>query len=173
MSYDNTMKLIEFKIKRFKELVTGILISSGTHWSLVRLNVVDYVLDGFMLINKKYIVYEKEIEKSTILHKILSIKNKTGDMVPSLDKDILDEISMIYSYLEKSDLMIAVCLHREDVLYIGKIKDVGTKSFFLDSYDTELQKSGLMKIEFNKVRYIQIHTDYIDSLSLLMDTGQQ
>ena len=94
-------------------------------------------------------------------------------MVPSLDKDILDEISMIYSYLEKSDLMIAVCLHREDVLYIGKIKDVGTKSFFLDSYDTELQKSGLMKIEFTKVRYIQIHTDYIDSLSLLMDTGQQ
>lgn len=30
------MELIEFKIRRFKELTTGILIDSGTKWSLIR-----------------------------------------------------------------------------------------------------------------------------------------
>ena len=65
-------------------------------------------------------------------------------------------------------MLVAVCLHREDVLYIGKIKDVGTKSLVLDSYDTELRKSGVMNIEFTKVRYVQIHTDYLDSLSLII-----
>ena len=35
------MKLIKIKIRRFKELVTGILIRSGAKWSLIRLNAVD------------------------------------------------------------------------------------------------------------------------------------
>ena len=67
------MKLIEFKIRRFKELITGVLLSSGTKWSLIRLNAVDYVLDGLQFTNKKYIVYEDVIKENTMLHKILSI----------------------------------------------------------------------------------------------------
>ena len=55
-----------------------------------------------------------------------------------------------------------------EIIYVGKIKDVGAKSFALDTYSTELQKTGIMNIEFAKVRYVQIHTDYLDSLSLLI-----
>lgn len=161
------MKLVELKIRRFKELITGILLDSGKQWSLIRLNVVDYVLDGFQFTNKKYVVSENEIKESTMQHRILSIKNRAESML-SLDDNILDENGLLYSYLERNDILVAVCLHREDVLYIGKIKDVGTKSLVLDSYDTELRKSGVMNIEFTKVRYVQIHTDYLDSLSLII-----
>jgi hypothetical protein len=162
------MKLIELKIRRFKELITGILLGSGIQWSLIRLNVVDYVLDGFQFTNKKYVVYEREMKESTILHRILSIKNKTEDL-PLLDNsNILDDNYSLYSFLKRNNTLVAICLHRENVLYVGKIKDVGPKSFILDSYDTELRKSDIMNIDFTKVRYIQMHTDYLDSLCLLL-----
>ena len=66
--------------------------------------------------------------------------------------------------------MVAICLHREDIIYVGKIKDIGLKSFSFDSYGTELQKSGILNIEYSKIRYIQIRTDYLDSLCLLLDS---
>ena len=163
------MKIIELKIRRFKEHITGILLGSGIQWSFIRLNVVDYVLDGFQFTNKRYVIYENEIKECTMLYRILSLKNKIED-IPSLDNpNILDENDSLYSFLSRNEILVAVCLHREDVLYIGKIKDIGPKSFVLDSYDTELRKSGMMTIEFNKVRYIQMHTDYLDSLCSLLE----
>jgi hypothetical protein len=166
------MKLIVIKIRRYKELVKGILLGSGTKWSLIRLNVVDYVLDGYQFTNKKYVVCENEIKENTMLHRILSIKLKTEDILPLINTNILDDNELLYSFLRRKELLVAIGLHREDVLYVGKIKDIGQKSFVFDSYDTELQKSGVMNIEYTKVRYIQMHTDYLDSLSLLLNHVQ-
>ena len=83
------MELVKIKIKRFKELVTGILLGNGTRWSFVRLNVVDYVLDGFQFTNKRYISDTCEIkEEDTLQYKILSIKNKAKEILPRLFSDI-------------------------------------------------------------------------------------
>lgn len=163
------MELAEIKIRHFKELITGILLGNGTHWSLMRVNVVDYVLDGFQFTNKKYIVDNSKLKEDTLLYKILTIKNSPNDSLAWIDLNVLDEDKLLYSFLKKNNILVAICLHREDVLYVGKIKNVNSKSLILDSYDTELNSSGLMKIEFNRVRYVQMHTDYLDSLSLLLD----
>ena len=165
----NNMELIEIKIRRYKTLIKGILLGSGAQWSFIRQNVVDYVLDGFLFTNKQYVDRETEIEESTMLHRVLSLKNKAED-IPALESpSILNENGSLYSFLKRKEILVAVSLHREDILYVGKIKDVGPKSFILDSYGTELEKSGLMNIDFTKVRYIQIHSDYLDSLGLLLD----
>ena len=163
------MELVKIKIKRFKELVTGILLGNGTRWSFVRLNVVDYVLDGFQFTNKRYISDTCEIKEDTLLYKILSIKNKAKEILPKLFSYILDDDNPLCSFLKEKNLLIAVCLHREDVLYVGKVKEVNFNFFTLDSYDTELRKSGIIKIEYSKVRYIQMQTDYLDSLCLILD----
>lgn len=163
------MELVKIKIKRFKELVTGILLGNGTRWSFVRLNVVDYVLDGFQFTNKRYISDTYEIKEDTLQYKILSIKNKPKEILPKLFSDILDDDNLLCSFLKEKNLLIAVCLHREDVLYVGKVKEVNFNFFTLDSYDTELRKSGIIKIEYSKVRYIQMQTDYLDSLCLILD----
>ena len=163
------MKLIEFKIRRFKELIMGILIDSGTKWSLIKVNVVDYVLDGLQFTNKKYVVYESEIKENTIQHKILSIKNKTEKKHPLGKDNLLNDDKLLYSYLKRKELLIAICMHREDVLYVGKITKIKSRSFVLTLYDTELRNCGIKNIEFTKVRYIQIHTDYLDSLCLLLN----
>ena len=163
------MKIVEIKIRRFKELVTGILLGSGARWSFVRLNVVDYVLDGFQFTNKRYIDNVWEIKEDSLKYKILSIKNSSKDILSIIDSNILESDNMLYSFLKDNNMLVAVCLHCEDVIYVGKIKEIKVKSFILDSYDTELMKSVIINIEFSKVRYVQVHTDYLDSLGLLLD----
>ena len=169
----SNMKLIKIKIRNFKEIVTGILLDSGAQWSLIRLNVVDYVLDGFQFTNKKYVTYENVINEDTMLYRILSIKNGIEN-IPLLESPkILDDNNLLFTHFKRNEVMLAVCLHREDTFYVGKITDVGPQSFALDSYDTELRKSGIMNIEYNKIRYIQVHTDYLDSLCLLLEHESQ
>lgn len=163
------MELVEIKIKRFKEPVTGILLGNGTQWSLIKLNVVDYVLDGFQFTNKRYVASNCPIKEDTLQYRILAIKNSSKDISIKIDLNILEENKLLYSFLKNNNILVAICLHREDILYVGKIKEVNTKSFILESYDTELRESGIMNIEFDKVRYIQMHTDYLDSLSLILD----
>ena len=103
------MKLIKFKIRRFKELVTGILLASGTQWSLIRLNVVDYVLDGFQFTNKKYVVSESEIEENTIQYRVLSVKSRIED-IPTLEcPNLLDEVDSLYSFLKSNETLV-ICL---------------------------------------------------------------
>lgn len=162
------MKLIEFKIRRFKDLLTGILLDCGTKWSLIRYNAVDYVLDGYIFINKRYILYENEIGEGTIQHQILSLKSRTDYFHFNENTNILDDNNLLFSILKKEKELVAICLHCEDIIYVGRIKEVNLKSFALNTYDTELRQSGVMNLEFSKVRYIQIRTDYLNSLCLLL-----
>ena len=104
------MEIIEFKIRRFKELIKGILLGDGARWSFVRLNVVDYVLDGFQFTNKSHVTNSNWINKDTILYKILSIKNDSNDILSMIDLNILDDDTLMYSFLN------------DFFLYITKIK---------------------------------------------------
>lgn len=163
------MKILEIKIRRFKDLIKGILLGQGTQWTLTRHNVVDYVLDGFQYTNRHYVVYENEVHKDTILHRILTLKRSLEKELSIDDYSILDSYDSLYSFFETNQILVAICLHREDVIYVGKIKEVSSKSFAVELYDTELEKMGIENIPFDKVRYVQIHTDYLDSLSLLLN----
>lgn len=165
------MKLLEIKIRRFKELITGILLKQGTHWYLAKQNVVDYVLDGFICINRHFIMYENEIHKDTILYKILSLKNGTKKDPDIYNDSILNGYDSFFSFLQTNQILVAICLHNEDAVFVGKIKDVSDMSFLLSSYDTDLNESGTMKIPFNKVRYIQMHTDYLNSINMFLDNN--
>lgn len=163
------MKLLELKIRRFKEPITGILLKQGTHWYLAKQNVVDYMLDGFIYINRHFVVYENEIHRDTTLYKILSLKNEAKKDLYIYNDSILNGYDSFFSFLKTNQILVAVCLHNEDVIYVGKIMNVGSMAFILSSYDTDLNERGTMKIPFYKVRYIQMHTDYLDSLNLLLE----
>ena len=94
------MELVEIKIKRFKEPVTGILLGNGTQWSLVKLNVVDYVLDGFQFTNKRYVASNCPIKEDTLQYRILAIKNSSKDISSKIDLNILEEDKLLYSFLK-------------------------------------------------------------------------
>ena len=164
------MKLVEQKIKRYKEPIAGILLGEGAQWSLIRVNVVDYVLDGLQFTNRDYLAGQREIEENTLRHKILSIKNEAPGLPVFDEPGALDDSNLLYTRLQESGTLVAVGRHHEDSILVGKIVKVSAKSFGLDTYDTDLQNCGVDTIEFSKVRYLQIHSDYLDSLSLIVDS---
>ena len=140
------MELVEIKIKRFKEPVTGILLGNGTQWSLVKLNVVDYVLDGFQFTNKRYVASNCPIKEDTLQYRILAIKNSSKDISSKIDLNILEEDKLLYSFLKNSNILVAICLHREDVLYVGKIKGVNTNNKITDIHNAfELALKYILK----------------------------
>lgn len=68
------MELIDIKISRRPKLITGVKIKEGNQWVLVNHNLVDYVLDGYSFINKKYIKKVVEVSKEVIDYKIIKMR---------------------------------------------------------------------------------------------------
>ena len=62
------------KIRRYPDLIKGIVIMRNTQWLVLAENVVDYVLDGFLFINHDYIQNVIVYPHDTIEYKVLSIK---------------------------------------------------------------------------------------------------
>ena len=118
--------------------------------------------------NKSFIEDESQISESTLLYKILSHKADISNNLYHIAPHILDNTEQLCEYLLNCGVLIGVGLHKSDVIYVGKIREITATSFLLNSYDTELSESGIKRIDFEKIRYIQIHTDYLDSLSMIL-----
>lgn len=165
----NNMKIIRFKIRRYKNGYSqGVLVECGNKWNLININEVDYVLNGYQFTNKSFIEDESQISESTLLYKILSHKADISNNLYHIAPHILDNTEQLCEYLLNCGVLIGVGLHKSDVIYVGKIREITATSFLLNSYDTELSESGIKRIDFEKIRYIQIHTDYLDSLSMIL-----
>lgn len=163
------MKIIRFNIKRYKNdgFVQGILCGDGQEWNCVHLNETDYFIDGFQFTNKRYIENENYLLEDTFHYKIMLHKKNSTKGLPKFYNKLLDSTQNLCNYLCTKIELVAIGLHRSDEIFVGRIIEV-TESFIkLFSYDTEMKEDGLMKIKLSKIRFIQIHTDYLDSLSLM------
>lgn len=157
----------EYKIKRYKDSVVGISLGKGTQWSLMRNNPVDYVLDGYQFVNRDFIQEEHIIQDDIMLCKILPLKQKE-EKLPFASPELLDSNQALFSFFAENDILISVGLHRSDVIYVGKVTKIDSTSMCLNTYGTQLQPTGNMIIPYSKVRYVEIHSDYLDSLELLL-----
>ncbi|THD30184.1 MAG: hypothetical protein DI588_16890 [Flavobacterium johnsoniae] len=99
------MELIDIKISRRPKLITGVKIKEGNQWVLVNHNLVDYVLDGYSFINKKYIKKVVEVSKEVIDYKI--IKMRYNEKISDSFSDLLLESyqSLLLSFLNTSKLV--------------------------------------------------------------------
>jgi hypothetical protein len=65
-----------FKIKDRKRLESGILLVEGEDWGTDQQYFFDYIVDGYMLINKKYITSIHRTEKRMFTEKVLKASEK-------------------------------------------------------------------------------------------------
>jgi len=166
------MELLEIKIIRFKELLYGILLGEGTQWTLTKAQKGDYMLDGYNFINNKYIVYKNCIPESTKEYKILSIKNESEEKKYDDgfdDPSILNDYRSLFTFCKEKDVLVSVYLHSQDFIYVGKIKEVRSNSFVMEKYDVNMTIFDYENISFEKIRNLAMHTDYLESLNLLLD----
>ncbi len=167
------MEIIDIKISRRSEILSGIALSEGQIWSFIKNNPVDYMLDGFSYVNKKYIkkIYNP-YQKSDFEYEIFRLKFSTDDIQKHNDvheKNKLNSyLELMFSFLEQQKI-IEVELESDNYCLIGKITKVNEKSFVLNMMGTEGENLGEENIKFQSVRMINIETDYLNSLKLYFD----
>ena len=58
---------------------------------------------------------------------------------------------------------------KNDYIYFGKICELNYKYFIADLIDTEANHDDMIRIPFDRVRYIKLNTDYLCSLELFIE----
>ena len=75
------------KIKKRKEKEYGVLIQEGKDWMLIKALFSDFILDGYKIINKKYIVSLEQTEDDLFVERVLKSNGKIDNI--QLDKCLL------------------------------------------------------------------------------------
>ena len=168
------MKIIKYKISRYgSKPMHGALINEGEQWLCTKDNVVDYVLDGIMFTNKKYIrnIHDAEsTEQGRMMSQIIQLKYTQfhGDK-EFLSGVNLDEYHEFFCNIMALGKLIEIGMAKNDSIYVGTICEVNDKSFIADLIDTEANHDDMMRIPFDRVRYIKLNTDYLCSLELFIE----
>ncbi len=166
------MEILDIKISRRSEILSGIALSEGQIWLFIKNNPVDYMLDGYSYVNKKYI---KKIyipyQHSDFEHEIFRLKfcNDIQEHNDLHEKNKLNSyLKLMSSFLEQQKI-IEVELESDNYCLIGKINKVNEKSFVLNMIGTKGENLGEVNIKLHSVRMINTETDYLNSLKLYFD----
>lgn len=153
------MKLVDVKVSRYPDKIRGIIIEDGSQWLTMAENVVDYVIDGYIFVNKVHIKQIIEQPQDTITYGILALK-----CPPALTIPLNSYVSLI-EYLKSNNLLIAIGLHIQKSIMVGYVDEVREKSFVLVPIDANLRKMPSIVINYDTIRYISVKSDYLLSIS--------
>ena len=73
--------LYSFKIKGFVNKSRGIFLQVGEDWLLIKSLFADYILDGYQLLNKKYILSINQSEGDIFTQKVLTANGKIQSQI--------------------------------------------------------------------------------------------
>ena len=167
------MEIVEYKISRYGDNPRhGAVLKDGRQWLCTKDNVVDYVLDGIMFTNKKYIRNIQDVELAgldVMLSQIIPLKytqfQNDKEYISNL---ILDDYHEFFLHIMALGQLIEIGLDKNNAVYVGTICCVHDKSFMVDLIDTNANYDEKARIPFDKVRYIKLDTDYLNSLEIFI-----
>ncbi len=160
------IKVESFKISEWEEIQTGIVLAENENWILVNHIPVDYLIDGYNLINKKHVLKrhsgnnEKQIERVTKL-KGITIKRPDGFA-------FADTLGLL-KWTEEKFGLFAFQTEDEYAAFFGKINRVEKDMLIIDSVfaDGKVVADYDFEFDLNEVRAITFGSDYFESMRLL------
>lgn len=155
-------KLYSFKIKDRKQEEKGIVIREGEDWILLIHLFTDYILDGYILINRQYIKSINRTKDDVFIESVLKANNRieiSNLSIPLSKSEPLD-------WLQGRQCVFQIDNKEELKCWIGKIVDKTEKSIFLAPLTSKGQWDDNRYYTFRKeyIRMISFETDYINSL---------
>ncbi len=154
-------RIYRIYLARGKDSITGIFFSAGKEWLVFRYVPVDYQVDGYCIVRRSKIQGVVRSDEEKFKEQIFRVKKiGIGEMANlSLESDI----TLFNSFLELS-LLLQIETHRNDIVYIGKVSKVYTKSvkILIMSKKTEWLKEESFR--FAGVWIVSIRNNYLDSL---------
>jgi hypothetical protein len=156
-------KLYTISIKDWPRKVKGVLLKESGEWAIFKQIFSDYIIDGYILINKQFIVSYEHGKDEIFEENVLKASDK-WNFNYNIDIPLLS-IHSIIKYLHQNNIVFKFQHKEEKVAYIGKVNKILEKSFYL----TFLDVKGfwwLKPLIYHKkyIRTIEFDVDYINSL---------
>ncbi len=144
------------------EPVKGILLEISEKWVLLAHNPVDYVVEGYLLLNKEKIRKWEINEETEFTENIIKMKQ-----MPILKQSVKFNLIGIepFIFFKENSIMLAITFHKENVFYVGKLKNIDNKKIVLETLSTKCKWLGDEKFNIEKIRYINFYDDYTLSLN--------
>jgi hypothetical protein len=157
------MELIQIKINRHTDIVSGIKIFENDQIFIIIHNPMDFVLDGISVINKKFIKQIKIVKDTAIKSIILKEKvNQFRFLESSID--FFPAIKNGIEYLYNKDKLVELYFESSSYTKIGKITKVNTSTFYINLLSTKGDFLGEQQFRYDKVRTISVENDYLNGL---------
>ena len=158
-------KLITIRFTDRKDPIRGFVIEHNDEWILMKHNVVDYVIDGCIIVRNKNIKSIRREKEEKFIENILFLK---GMKLTYMDVIPLTGIVSIMSYLTEYFKVVEIETKSENACYLGRLKSLESKVLVIDYLNTRGRWDGEMKLRPGDIRVIQYNTDYINSLKLVL-----
>ena len=155
------MILAEIKISRYPGFVRGLVLKETEQWIVLKRNLVDYVLDGYMFINKAYVKRINPLPPDSLDAQIVSLKQEGKAILP----DWIDPDRLLLSLCEAGTL-VDIGLESQDYVLVGYIVSVAEKSFRLRMIGTKGEMLNAIRIASDKIRTLVTDSDYLQSLEM-------
>lgn len=155
------MALAEIKISRYPGFVRGLVLKETEQWIVLKRNLIDYVLDGYMFINEAYVKRINMLPPDSLDAQIMSLKQEGNAILP----DWIDTDRLLCSLCEAGTL-VDIGLESQDYVLVGYIVSVAEKSFRLRMIGTKGEMLNAIRIESDKIRTLVTDSDYLQSLEM-------
>lgn len=165
--------MFRFKLKRWKDELAGRIVDETEDWILIESIPVDYVVDGYRFLNKKFVKatargsFEEQVELVLKLKNVKRTPYKIGKLQTPLD--VLEWVEKKFELFEFQD-------REQTALFIGKKNRIEKdKYLIIDAVAT----NGLMDTDFEvkfkikKIRVVSFESDYFRSIRLLWKHNNQ
>jgi hypothetical protein len=154
-------QLFSISLEKVTNIITGLVVDHNKDWLLIKYVPVDFVVDGYMIIRREIIKKYWRRDEEKFRESVLKAKKVTAKSSWSLSRR-----TKIYplAKMQQKAILIQLNLEKEDICYVGIIKDVKKDSFVLEKMGTKANWLESMEYNLNSVWTIQFGNDYLESL---------
>jgi hypothetical protein len=164
-SYIN--EVVSLKVKNRRTPICGVVLEYNDHWTLMKSNPVDYVIDGYMLINNKKVSAFRQDDEELFKQEILQRKGALSGISGII---LSENETALFSAIQKTYGLLQFEFKSEKICYIGSITDIQSEHITVQLVNSYARKIDAMDIPINEIVSVQFDNDYTNSLKLVMDT---
>jgi len=160
------MKVESFKIDFWEQPQTGVVLSENSDWILVKHIPADYVLDGYKLFRKEFVLKRINSAKEKQIERVLKLRKIEIDM--PVDFEFLDTIGVLKWSQDKFGLFEFQDEYETELFY-GRINVVEGNDLIIDSIDTKgkVEEAYDFPFQIDEITTIAFQSDYFESIRAL------
>lgn len=148
-----------------EDIYTGYVIDFSENWLLMKLITDDYVANGYIILNTKFIKDNKRDEQQRFTQKILDLR---CEKPTQKDKIPLTDLKTIITYISDKFGLFLFDMRTHKSCWLGKVKSITGNDLKIDYLNPRAIWSTTMPpFKLGNIRTIQFNNDYINSLLLV------